>query len=211
MRQALVLALAVALLAGCGSNDKKPEEKKQSRLRQFTYKADAPSNRPTGVELPGEDAELTAPDGRTVKVSDYRGKPVLLVFTRGFMGSICPYCTTYTAQLAARREEIKALDATILLVYPTKETDEAKVKEFTDEVNLVLKEEGLEALPFPVFLDRGLAAVQRFNLSGDLSKPSTFVLDGKGVVRYCYVGEAPDDRPAIDRVVEELKKVQKGS
>ena len=31
--------------------------------------------------------------------------------------------------------------------------------------------------------------------------------DRQGVVRYAYVGEAPDDRPAIDRVLEEVRKV----
>lgn len=208
MTRWFALALVAALATGCTSSSaKKPDEPAAgSKVRRFAFK-DVPSNREVGATLPGEDAELTAPDGRTVHVKDYRGRPVLLVFTRGFMGYICQYCLTYTAQLASKKGELEAMGVTTLIVYPTKEQDDAKVKEFTDAVNLALEEEGLDALPFPVFLDRGLAAVARFNLTGDLSKPSTFVLDRQGVVRYAYVGEAPDDRPAIDRVLEELRKV----
>lgn len=210
MRRWFALALVAVLATGCTSSATKPDKADKpaegSKVRRFAFK-DVPSNREVGATLPGEDAELTAPDGRSVHVKDYRGRPVLLVFTRGFMGYICQYCLTYTAQLASKKGELEALGVTTLVVYPTKEQDEAKVKEFTDAVNQALEEEGLDALPFPVFLDRGLAAVSRFNLTGDLSKPSTFVLDRQGVVRYAYVGEAPDDRPAIDRVLEELRKV----
>jgi peroxiredoxin len=202
---------AVLLLAGCKS-DPQPAPAPTpppatSRLHRFAYKADAPSNRETGAPL-GEDAELTTPEGQTVHISDRRGKPVVLVFNRGFAGVICPYCTTYTAQLADRYDEIKALGAEVLLVYPTKDADQAKVAEFKAAVEDILKEEGEGGLPFPVYLDRGLVATTRFNLTGDLTKPSTFVLDAQGIVRYAYVGNAPDERPAIERIIEELRKLR---
>jgi peroxiredoxin len=38
---------------------------------------------PVGAQAP--DFELTAIDGTQVKLSDLRGKPVVLVFLRGFM------------------------------------------------------------------------------------------------------------------------------
>src|SRR5690606_22550390 len=138
---------------------------------------------------------------------DYRGRPLILVFNRGFAGYVCPYCTTYTAQLATRYDEIRAAGAELLLVYPTREVDEARVLEFTDAVNEILTEEGEGALPFPVFLDRGLAATIRFNLTGDITKPSTFVLDRDGVVRYAHVGDEPEDRPSVERVMQELQAI----
>lgn len=210
--------LVAAALVGCNGNQTEPERApaqrppaptSTSKLHRYAFKADAPSNRDVGAPLPGEDAELTAPDGRIARISDYRGRPVVLVFNRGFAGYVCPYCATYTAQLAARYEEIRAAGAELLLVYPTRETDEARVLEFTDAVNEILAEEGEGALPFPVFLDRGLAATIRFNLTGDITKPSTFVLDRAGVVRYAHVGEQPEDRPAVDRVMTELQAVAK--
>lgn len=209
--------IVVAVLAGCsgpgqaGGGAQPAVARPKTGIHRFAFKADAPSNRDVGAPLPGEDAQLTAPDGKVVNISDYRGRPVVLVFNRGFAGFVCPYCTTYTAQLATRYEEIRALGAEVLLVYPTRDTNEVKVLEFTDAVNEALREEGAEALPFPVFLDRGLAATVRFNLTGDITKPSTFVLDRHGVVRYAYVGNAPDERPAVDRVIEELRTVAGGS
>lgn len=216
-RLAVAVVSVLVTLAGCSSpgatqaGAQGPSPRPQTGIHRFAFKADAPSNREVGAPLPGEDAELTAPDGRVVKVSDYRGRPVVLVFNRGFAGFVCPYCTTYTAQLAARYEELRALGAEVLCVYPTRETSEEKLLEFIDAVNQVLREDGREALPFPVFLDRGLAATVRFNLTGDITKPSTFVLDRAGVVRYAYVGNAPDERPAVDRVVEEVRAVAGGS
>ncbi|MCO5165275.1 MAG: peroxiredoxin family protein [Planctomycetes bacterium] len=216
MRRALVGLVVVLALAGCSGNEPAPRPEppppppRKSRLHRYAFQAEAPSNREVGTPLPGEDAELTAPDGRVVRISDYRGRPLILVFNRGFAGFVCPYCATYTAQLAARYQEIRALGGEVLLVYPTRDADEARVLEFADAVNEILEEEGGDALPFPVFLDRGLAATVRFNLTGDITRPSTFVLDRAGVLRYAYVGSAPDERPAVDRVVEELRAVAGG-
>jgi peroxiredoxin len=212
----LAALLAVLTLAGCSSNEPAPPpppppggqgQQPRTGIHRFTFKDEAPANREVGAPLPGEDAALTAADGRTVKVSDYRGRPVVLVFNRGFVGYVCPYCSTYTAQLAARYEELRALGAEVLCIYPTRDQDEAKVVEFTDAVNQLLTEDGQDALPFPVFLDRNLEATRRFNLTGDLTKPSTFVLDRAGIVRYAYVGSAPDERPAVERVIAEVRAV----
>lgn len=215
---AVAFAAIVVTASGCSSTEPAPAPARPSpartqttsKLHRYAFRAEAPSNREVGAELPGEDAELTAPDGQVVRVSDFRGRPIVLVFNRGFAGFVCPYCTTYTAQLATRYEEIKALGGELLLVYPTRDTDEARAIEFTDAVNEILEAEGKEGLPFPVFLDRGLVATMRFNLTGDLTKPSTFVLDRAGVIRYAYVGNAPDERPAVDRVIEELRAAAGG-
>lgn len=205
--KASATALACALaLAGCkGSGE--PAPKPESKLHRFAFK-DVEGNRPKGSSLPGEDCDLLAPDGQTVKLSSMRGKPIVLVFNRGFVGFVCPYCTTYTAQLATRYEELKKLGAEVVLVYPVKEEDQAKREEFKAAVDEILREEGQAGLPFPVFLDSGLAAVTKFNLTGDLSKPSTFVLDATGKIHYAYVGEAPDERPTVQRIVEEVQRLQ---
>ena len=75
-------------------------------------------------------------------------------------------------------------------------------------VNAILEEEGDDAVPFPVALDPGLRSTRRFNLLGDLSRPSTFVLDGGGTIRYAFVGETPDERPAVTRIIEELEALR---
>ena len=83
-------------------------------------------------------------------------------------------------------------------------------EQFTTSVNDILEAEGDQAVPFPVALDPGLRSTRRFNLLGDLSRPSTFVLDAQGTIRYAFVGETPDERPAVSRIVEELEALRAG-
>ena len=204
----LALLIVVGGCASSGSNDAgaKPPAQKKSRLHRFEFKEQAPANRETGGRLPGEgQVALLGPDGEQVKISDYAGKPVVLVFNRGFAGFICPYCTTYTAQIAARYDDLKAAGAEVLLVYPTADEDQAKIEEFKAAVEELLAEDGSEGMPFPVLLDPGLNCVLRYNIQGDLSKPSTFVLDRDGAIRYVYVGQDVDDRPSVDRILEEVR------
>ena len=182
------------------------------KLRRFEF-ADMPSNQPTGqvlVAAEGEEAEFVDAARQPVRLSDFRGKPLVLVFARGFVGWVCPYCSTYTAQIAHSYDRIKALGAQVLLVYPAESDDLEILQQFTDAVNEILTEEGDAAVPFPVALDPGLKSTRRFNLLGDLSRPSTFVLDAQGTIQYAFVGETPDERPAVSRIVEELEALRAG-
>ena len=204
------LSAAVLLVTGCGSTGSpqeppaRPEAAKKSGLTRFTFK-DVESNSETGGRLPERDVQLIGASGETVSLSDYRGKPLVLIFMRGFPGFICPYCTTQTAQLAARYGELTAAGAEVAIVYPTKEDDREKVREFVAACNEILEEEGEAGLPFPVLLDPGTKVVRRYNIEGDLSKPSTYVLDAQGVVHYAYVGRTSDDRPSVDRILKEVQ------
>jgi len=215
-RSGLILATALALLSsGCQSGDtktkteagSKAKPKKAKRITRFKF-SDVKSNRKTGGTLKEDKAQLVNEKGERVSLSSFRGKTVVLVFMRGFSGSICPYCTTYTAQIASRYSEFKKLGAEVLVVYPTRKADVKQVKTFVKVVNEILEEDGREEIPFPVFLDPGTKVVKEYNLLGDLSKPSTFVLDAKGAIRYVYVGRDTDDRPAIERVVAEVKALK---
>jgi peroxiredoxin len=205
VRMAVVL-LSVAAL-GCSGSEPAPERSEPARLHRFSFASDV-ANQPAGARLDAEDAPLVDQNGDTVRVSDYRGDPVVLIFTRGWIGHVCPYCATYSAQIAFRYDEIKAVGGRVLMVFPTAEAGDDKIAEFTAACREVLEYEGEEALPFPVFLDPARRATEEFNLLGDLSKPSTFVLDAEGVVRFGFVGDEPHERPSVDKILEELKKLQ---
>jgi peroxiredoxin len=211
MRLAPPCLSALLALAACTSEPESANEhtpRPASRRKEF--KQDLASNRETGKPLDGgEEARFVDPQGQEKLLSAWRGKPVVLVFTRGFAGYVCPYCTSYTAQIAQRYQEFTAQGAEVLLVYPAKADDQETKDRFVKAVEEQLAEEGQAGIPFPVFLDPGLAAVKRFNLTGELSKPSTFVLDANGVVTYAYVGSAPDERPSLDRVLKELAALRK--
>ena len=61
---------------------------------------------------------------------------------------------------------------------------------------------------FPVLYDPAAEVVRRFrvfNLTGDgLATPSTFVIDGDGVIRWKYVGRGASDRPPADVVLQQV-------
>ncbi len=203
-------SLLLGLLVGCnggpegnGDGPATPPTKSK-RIARFTFK-NLDSNQETGSVLTGKTAKLVNSKGESVELASFQGKPLVLVFMRGFFGDICPYCTTYTAQIADRYVELKKAGAEVLVVYPTKANETKKVDEFKKIVNEILLEDGKDAIPFPVFLDPGTKVVQHYNLVGDLSKPSTFVLDAKGKITYVYIGRSTDDRPSVDRILEEVK------
>lgn len=200
MRSSTVVLASVLLLSGCAGWGGK-------RIERYSFVApkEAASNQKTGAVISGETVKLIDAQGKPVAIKEFRGKPLVLVFMRGFAGYICPYCTTYTAQIATRYPEIKQAGAEVLVVYPCRKKDKGKVKEFVKVVNEILEEDGKEAIPFPVFLDPGARAVEHYNLLGDLSKPSTFVLDAQGKITYVYVGRDRADRPSVDRIVQEVK------
>ena len=66
-------------------------------------------------------------------------------------------------------------------------------------------------LPFPVLSDtehKTIDAYDLYNLEGKISKPATFVLDTKGIVRWLFFEEDYKVRPLEDVLLEELRKVK---
>ena len=66
-------------------------------------------------------------------------------------------------------------------------------------------------IPFPVLYDpsrRVPEAYMVYNLLGDgLATPSTFVIDGDGVVRWKYVGRAKGDRASMSEILAQLAQL----
>ena len=86
----------------------------------------------SNVNLPKAISELvfTNKDCTEIKLADYAGKKnVILVFTEGFNGMICPFCQTQTSRLVANYEKFQQRDREIIVVYPG--PDEA-VEEFIE-------------------------------------------------------------------------------
>lgn len=174
-------------------------------VNQIRFAETAPSNRPTGETV--KPASFIDRNGQRVSLEDYRGKKNLVViFTRGFPGYLCPLCTSYTAQVAHRYPEIAAAGAEVLVVFPGSPD---RVEEFLRAAREIIDLEGEGALPFPVLLDVELRNVDMFNIRGDLSKPATYVIDGDGKVRYAFVGEQPHERPDVDVILSELGRIGK--
>jgi peroxiredoxin Q/BCP len=122
------------------------------------------------------DFTLPSDDGGQVKLSDLRGKPVVLYF---YPKDDTPGCTKEACAFRDRTADLKAKGAVVLGVSPD---DVASHGKFRDKYSL----------NFPLLADDGHQVAERYgawrekNMYGKTSmgiQRSTFVIDGEGKVR----------------------------
>ncbi len=104
-------------------------------------------------------------------------------------------------------QEIEGLDAELLAIDPH-EAWSAKY---------LLKEVGFTAddVSYPLLMDPSLTTSADYGVPFQMrihtewsTRPSTFIIDKQGILRYAKRGEAYNDRPRPDDIVEELRKLQ---
>ena len=63
--------------------------------------------------------------------------------------------------------------------------------------------------PFPILSDSGRDAITDYGVLTDrnIARPSTFIIDKEGVIRWKYVGST-GDRPDSGTVLEQLKAIE---
>ena len=127
---------------------------------------------------PGEQApdfELPDQDGRTVKLSSFRGTPVVVYF---YPKADTPGCTTQACGVRDHQADYSGLGATVLGISPD---PVAKVKKFHDKY----------ALNFPLLADADHAVAERYGVWVQKSmygrtylgnERTTFVIDADGRV-----------------------------
>lgn len=123
----------------------------------------APDNLPglrVGEKAP--DFELMTLDGKTVKLSDYRGKKVIL----NFWATWCPPCKAEMPDIQKFYNEADD-NVEILAINIDPQYD---VKKFVREANVT----------FPVLLD---SKDEVNNLYRILTIPTTYFIDGEGIIR----------------------------
>jgi peroxiredoxin len=142
--------------------------------------------RPSPPKL-AEDFTLKTPEGRTVRLSEQRGKVVFI----NFWATWCPPC----------REEMPAMErlwrqhrqAGFVLVAVSLDTDRALVKPYVAE----------HALTFPIAFDPGLEVANRY---GVRALPASFIVDRQGQVAALALGPRAWDNDAAHSLVEELTR-----
>jgi peroxiredoxin len=147
---------------------------------------------------------FTDSDGKPVSLGEYRGKKnVLLVFTRGYNGSICMFCSAQLSRLVRNHAEFARRDTEVLMVFPGPK----------DHLGKLLADGQVKAdnaaVPFRILLDPDFAAVDKLGIRGSLAKPSTYILDKQGKVRFAYVGASASDRPSIKGMTDQLDRLAK--
>lgn len=153
---------------------------------------------------------FTDKEGKQIAIKDFLGqKHLILVVTRGYGGSICPYCATQTSRLISNYAKLQEQNAEVVVVYPLgKPADTPQVDQFVARAVQNLPAAG-KKVPFPLLLDVELKAVDALGIRKDLSKPATYIFDREGQLRFAYVGESLADRPSIQALLDQLGQLNK--
>jgi peroxiredoxin Q/BCP len=134
---------------------------------------------------PAPDFELTSDKGERVKLSDFRGKPVVLYF---YPKDNTPGCTKQACGIRDEYSEFQKRDAVVLGVSP--DTEESHVK-FRDK----------HKLPFTLLTDPEHEVAEAYGVWGEKKfagktymgiTRSTFVIDAEGKVTKAMRSVKPD-------------------
>jgi thioredoxin-dependent peroxiredoxin len=150
-----------------------------------------------GTEAP--DFELADQDGNAVRLSDLRGRKVVLYF---YPKADTPGCTTQACGIRDRSGEYEQAGATVLGVSP-------------DPVKAVKKFHDKQSLNFTLLADTDHAVAERYGVWVEKSmygktywgaQRATFVLDEDGVVRHVIPKASPKTHD--DEVLAALADLQ---
>ena len=135
------------------------------------------------------------------KLSDYRGKNVVLAF---YPGAFTGVCTTEMCTFRDRFDSFNSMNAQVLGISVDVFFSQ---KAFSDANNL----------NFPLLSDYKREAVNAYgvalpNFAGmdgyTASERAVFVIDKEGVIRYKWVGENPGKEPDYDEVQKQVDQLK---
>ncbi len=136
---------------------------------------------------------LPGPGGRMVSLSDYAGKPVVLVF---YPGDDSPVCTKQLNAYNDGLDEFEALDAQIVGI---------SAQDVASKDAFVAK----HGFDFPLLADTDKEVAAAYGTLGPIGFPrrSTFIIDADGVIRYAHRAIAGLTYRPVSELIEELDKL----
>ncbi len=134
---------------------------------------------------PAKDFELTSTDGRRVRLSELKGKVVMI----DFWATWCGPCTKAVPTLLKLYEKYKKKGFEILYVSVDDKADFYKIPTYAKERKLL----------FPVLLDEGVK--EKYKVE---SFPTTIFIDREGQVRFRDAGFTEDETPRLLQMVAEI-------
>jgi peroxiredoxin len=141
--------------------------------------------KPYTGSLRSPDFELVAIDGRVHRLSDYRGKVVLLQF----WATYCSPCRKEMPTMNRLLDKLADRDFAILAVNMAE--DPEAVKAFLQQT----------PVKFPVLLDRDGRVLQQWKV---FAAPANFIIGKDGEIRYTLYGGIEWDSPEMVQKLAEL-------
>jgi peroxiredoxin Q/BCP len=136
---------------------------------------------------------LPATGGHDVSLSDFRGRPVVLVF---YPGDDTPVCTKQLNSYNDELAQFTDLDAQVIGISAQ---DISSHETFS----------GKHGFEFPLLADTDKAVAGLYGTLGPIGYPrrSVFIVDGGGVVRYAHRAIAGLTYRPVKELVAELEKL----
>ncbi|MEM1534654.1 MAG: peroxiredoxin [Nitrososphaerota archaeon] len=147
------------------------------------------------------DFVLLDQDRVTRRLTDYRGKKVVLAFFPGAFTSVC------TREMCTFRDSLSQLNSLDAVVLGISVNDPFTLKAFAEH----------NRLGFPLLSDYSREVSKAYGglhedflgMKGySVAKRSVFVVDREGVVRYAWISDDPGKEPNYKEIEEALAKVK---
>ena len=142
---------------------------------------------PVTKTIIASDFELQNMDEEIKKLSDYKGKVILL----NFWATWCPPCIREMPSLERLHQQIDAKDFKVIAINQMEDIDQ--VFEFTGQLEI--------DLTFEILFDRTSQVSQQYAVRG---LPTTYLIDKKGKIRYRAVGGREFNHPEVIKIINSL-------
>ena len=141
---------------------------------------------PMSEDIQAPEFDLQGPAGEPQRLSDHRGKPVIL----NFWATWCPPCRAEMPSMQRAHDTVADEGISVIAV---------NVGEDAETIERFLSETDVD---FPIPMDLDSEVVQSYPVKG---LPTTFVIDPKGRLVYSATGEREWDDPKLLDQVRALK------
>lgn len=137
--------------------------------------------------VPAADFELQDMDENKIKLSDYKGKVVLL----NFWATWCPPCVREMPSMERLQQEIDADSFKVIAINQMEDADQ--VFAFTGQLTV--------DPTFEILFDKTSSVSREYAVRG---LPTTYLIDKQGMIRYRAVGGREFDHPEVIKIIEQL-------
>ena len=160
---------------------------------------------PPAMDAAAPDFALKTMDAKEVKLSAETAKlPVVLVELRGWPGYQCPLCTRQVHEFVTQAEAF-AGKARIIMVYPgPAENLQAHAEQFLKDKQWPKDFLFVTDPDYSFTKAYGL----RWEVPGETSYPSTFVIDTKGKVQFVKISKSHSGRATSAEALAVLEKLK---